>query len=71
MGASEEATGTMLGDVVPRDTSRRAVMHQLDKWLERSARLTWTSGWFKHAATPVHEALSAWSRPWPVDAPTR
>jgi|BarGraNGADG00212_1021973.scaffolds.fasta_scaffold10309_4 aryl-alcohol dehydrogenase-like predicted oxidoreductase len=59
MGTSEEATGTMLADLVPRNTSRRALMHQLDQSLERSARLTWTSGWCKHAATPVDEARSA------------
>src|SRR5450759_1465114 len=80
-GASEEALGSMLGDLVPRDqlvictkagisrrtgtrvvdTSRRALMHQLDTSLERLGT-TYVDLWLVHAwsdATPVDETLSA------------
>jgi len=80
-GASEEALGTMLGDLVPRDqvvictkagisrrmgtrvvdTSRRAMMHQLDTSLERLGT-AYVDLWLVHTwsdDTPVEETLSA------------
>jgi aryl-alcohol dehydrogenase-like predicted oxidoreductase len=80
-GASEEALGTMLGDLVPRDqlvictkagvsrrmgtrtvdTSRRALMHQLDMSLERLGT-PYVDLWLVHTwsdTTPVDETLSA------------
>jgi aryl-alcohol dehydrogenase-like predicted oxidoreductase len=79
--APEEALGTMLGDLVPRDelvictkagvcrqmgkrlvdTSRRALMHQLDTSLERLGT-PYVDLWLVHTwshATPVDETLSA------------
>jgi len=80
-GASEEALGAMLGDLVPRDeliictkagvsrrkgtrvvdTSRRALMHQLDTSLERLGT-PYVGLWLVHTwsdDTPVDETLSA------------
>lgn len=80
-GASEEALGTMLGDLVPRDelvictkagvsrrmgtrmvdTSRRALMHQLDTSLERLGT-PYVDLWLVHTwseDTPLDETLSA------------
>jgi aryl-alcohol dehydrogenase-like predicted oxidoreductase len=80
-GASEEALGAMLGDLVPRDeliictkagisrqgvtrvvdTSRRALMHQLDTSLERLGT-PYVDLWLVHTwsdDTPVDETLSA------------
>jgi aryl-alcohol dehydrogenase-like predicted oxidoreductase len=79
-GASEEALGTMLGDLVSRDelviatkaglsqrrgrrvvdTSRRALMHQLDTSLKR-LRTPYVDLWLVHTwseDTPVDETLS-------------
>ena len=80
-GASEEALGTMLSDLVPRDdlvictkagisrrtgtrvvdTSRRALMHQLDTSLQRMGT-PYVDLWLVHAwsdDTPLDETLSA------------
>jgi len=80
-GASEEALGSMLGDLVPRDelvvctkagisrrtgarvvdTSRRALMHQLETSLERM-RTPYVDLWLVHAWSedaPLEETLSA------------
>ncbi|MBE3073941.1 MAG: aldo/keto reductase [Actinobacteria bacterium] len=80
-GASEEALGTMLGDLVPRgevvictkagislqtgtrvvDTSRRALMHQLDTSLRRLGT-PYVDLWLVHTwsdDTPADETLSA------------
>jgi aryl-alcohol dehydrogenase-like predicted oxidoreductase len=80
-GASEEALGTMLGELVPRDqlvictkagisrqkgsrvvdTSRRALMNQLDTSLERLGT-AYVDLWLVHAwsdETPLDETLSA------------
>ena len=80
-GASEEALGTMLGDLVPRDelvicakagisrrqgvpvvdTSRRALMRQLDLSLQRMGT-PYVDLWLVHTwsdDTPVDETLSA------------
>ena len=80
-GASEEALGTLLSDLVPRDdlvictkagisrrtgtrvvdTSRRALMHQLDTSLQRMGT-PYVDLWLVHAwsdDTPLDETLSA------------
>jgi aryl-alcohol dehydrogenase-like predicted oxidoreductase len=80
-GASEEALGAMLGDLVPReqvvictkagisrrmgtrvvDTSRRAMMHQLDRSLERLGT-SYVDLWLVNTwsdDTPLEETLSA------------
>lgn len=80
-GGSEEALGSMIGDLVPRDelvictkagisrlkgarvvdTSRRALMHQLDTSLQRLGT-SYVDLWLVHAwsdDTPVEETLSA------------